>query len=444
MKRTRFTALILVVVLLLTFCLAACGAPATPPAGGSTTTPPAGNTGNAPATPPAADKDEIVIGYVAPFTGPLACFTVAIEWVEAKCLDVINADGGIYIEAYDKKLPVRVVYGDSESDAATATEVATKMVLETGVDLLVAAWTPDTTNPVAAVAERYQIPALMSNSPADSWLTGGPYEWSYGVLFYWEEALADYIAALDKVDTNKKVGFVFDAEVDGVLLSGYLNEMLPAAGYTVVDPGRFPMSTTDYSSVISKLQSEDCDIVMANQITPNFTTFWQQCHQMGYIPKVCIIGKAEHFGTDVSALGAIGENLMSEVLWDRSFPYSSSLLDYTCETICEAWETENNSQFPATLGYDVSTFEILDIALRNCKDLEPATIRDAIAAVEYDGIYGHLSFNEDNVAAVPCPTIQWVAGETWEYEKNLVASVSFPDIKATADVAPIPGYTTGK
>ena len=192
---------------------------------------------------------------------------------------------------------------------------------------------------MSAVAERNKIPCFISNSPADSWLTGGPYEWSSGMMFYVEDLLKGYIGEMDKLDTNKKVGFLFDSEVDGVLFSEMLNEMLPERGYEIVDPGRFAVSTTDYTNIISQLKNGECDIIMGNQVTPNFTTAWQQFQQLGYVPKAMVIGKALQFANDVEALGGdTGVGIMSERHWDRSYNLESTLLDYNAEELADAYD----------------------------------------------------------------------------------------------------------
>ena len=239
----------------------------------------------------AADKDAILIGWVAPFTGPLAQFTQTIKFIEAKALPAINKDGGIYIEEYHKKLPVKIIWADSESNPTKASEVASKLVLTDKVDLLVASWTPDTINPVSAVAERYKIPALMENGPIESWLTGGPYHWAFGDVFYLHRMVDSYIDALDTVKTNKKVGFIFDNQVDGILLSKMVREKAAARGYTIIDPGRFPAGTKDYTSLISQFRQAGVDIVIANMVTPDFALAWRQFHQQGFIPKIFVIGK---------------------------------------------------------------------------------------------------------------------------------------------------------
>lgn len=436
MKKSKLFALLLAAAMVFALVATGCGGGSgdsgadAPSSTGSASTEASG----APAAE-SGEKEEILIGYVAPFTGPLSCFVVAYEWVQNQCLDVINANGGVYIEAYDKNLPVRVIIGDSESDPTKATDVATKMVLDDKVDILMAAWTPDTTNSVSAVAERYEIPALMVNSPADSWLTGGPYEWASGIMFYQDNMMHSYIDSWNKLDTNKKVGYVFDSEVDGVTMSAKLNELLPQYGYEVVDPGRFPASTTDYTNIITQLKNAGCDIIIANQTTPAFTTCWQQFHQLGYIPKVMTVGKAENFDTDIAALGNnIGIGLMSEIHWDRSFPYSSSLLGLSCGEICDKWEDENGTQYPFTIGYDVAGFEVIADALSRCKDLEPATIRDAILATDIDSLYGHLTFDENQVAAVPIPCGQWIEGEKWEIEKIITGTYELEGVETVQPI----------
>ncbi|MCL2492936.1 MAG: ABC transporter substrate-binding protein [Clostridiales bacterium] len=403
--------------------------------GGTTAAPGGSPAGSAPAAgggaAAAPSGDVIKIGYCAPFTGPLAVFTTATKWVDQKCLAVINdQNGGVTVAG--KKYKIDVVYADTQSDSTVATQVAQKLVLQDKVNILVGAWTPTNSGPVSAVGERYGIPTYISNSPAESWIaSGGPYHWAFGCMFYMKDLEINSIGALDKLDTNKKVGFVFDSGVDGVTISAMLKPMLEAKGYTVFDPGRFPQATTDYTDIIKKLQAQDCDIVLANMVTPDFATMWKQFHQLGYVPKAFNIGKAVHFQADAESLGGDYANgLLSEVLWDPSFPYKSNLLNETCAQVAADWENENHTQFPPTLGYDVTLWEVMNNALPRAASLQPADIRTAILATNMDGIYGHIQFDQNQVAPVPCITVQWHKGTTWPWEKTIVSSVTLPEIPA--------------
>ena len=401
----------------------------------------------APAASPDNSKNEILVGYVAPFTGPLGFFTEQFEWSSKQCLDAINADGGIYIEAYGKKLPVRIITADTESDPNRASEVATNLVTNNDLDFLIGAWTPATSLPVSAVAERYEIPALMENSPAEAWFDGGPYNWASAMMFYNRIVVDAFVEALKNFEaahgTNKKVGFVFDSDTDGLMFAESYADAMPAAGFDVFDPGRFPASTNDYTSIINQLKANDCDIAIANMLTPDFTTFWGQCQQLGYVPKVMLIGRGEEFMSAVVALGDTeGHGIMSETLWDRALPYKSTLLNLTSAELCDKYEAEAGKPYSYCLGNDVTIFEILKDTLSRCKDLEHATVLAALRATNMDTVGGHMAFDENHVSPLPGFIIQWVVGDKWAYEPHVVAS-TVPGVPLEQPIV-IPISTTGK
>ncbi|HHY14282.1 MAG TPA: ABC transporter substrate-binding protein, partial [Thermoanaerobacterales bacterium] len=125
------------------------------------------------------NKEYILIGRVAPLTGPLASFGDGTPYIEEKAVEKLNEEGGIYIEELDKKLPIKFIVMDSESDTTKAAEAANKLILEDKVDLMIVSHTADTVNPVSAACERYKIPCISVDAPVDAWLQGGPYKYSY-------------------------------------------------------------------------------------------------------------------------------------------------------------------------------------------------------------------------------------------------------------------------
>jgi branched-chain amino acid transport system substrate-binding protein len=175
----------------------------------------------------------------------------------------INKGGGIFLKDLGKRLPVRVKAMDTESNPTKAAEVATKLILQDKVDLMLSMGTPDTVNPVDAICERYQVPAVSSVAPIEPWLTGGPYKWSYH--FFW--GLGDIItvftgmwgAFADK--TNKVVGGFWPNDPDGAVWAVEFGKALKNAGYRVVDVGRFPYGMQDFSGFISTWKKEKVQIL---------------------------------------------------------------------------------------------------------------------------------------------------------------------------------------
>ena len=70
---------------------------------------------------------------------------------------------------------------------------------------------------------------------------------------------------------------------------------LPASadkqGYTLVDPGRYPTGTDDFSAQINQFKKAGVEIVTGVPIPPDFTTFWKQAQQQGFKPKVVVGGQ---------------------------------------------------------------------------------------------------------------------------------------------------------
>jgi branched-chain amino acid transport system substrate-binding protein len=257
-------------------------------------------------------------------------------------------------------------------------------------------------------------------------------------MFSATDIVTGYVSALKKIkdQTNGTVGYLFDSDVDGVTFSGLLKPLLEEAGFTVYDPGRFSVDTTDFTSIIADLQSHDCDIVVGNQILPNFMTAWKQFNEKNYIPKAFILGKGLCYGTDFMALDPLPDGIMCEIEFAKSFPYHSDLLDMTPADLANKWEDEMKTQFPVcSFGYDVVFWEVLNEALKNCKDLQPETIKNAIAAVDIDTIYGHIVFSECDGHVAKCPIVcgQWFPSKEWDntYDFNIVGQGNFPDIPDT-------------
>jgi len=97
-----------------------------------------------------AANPKIKVGFVSPKTGPLAGFAEADDFV----LKGIQAALSGGVENNGKRYDIEIIAKDSQSNPNRAAEVAADLILSDEVDIMVAASTPDTTNPVAALTTR--------------------------------------------------------------------------------------------------------------------------------------------------------------------------------------------------------------------------------------------------------------------------------------------------
>jgi branched-chain amino acid transport system substrate-binding protein len=390
---------------------------------------------------PSSDKEYILVGRVAPLTGPLANFGAGTPYIEEAAVEALNAEGGIYIEEYGKKLPVKFIVVDSESNLTKASEAATKLIMEDKVDVMITSHTADTVLGVVAVCERNGVPCISVDAPLDMWQDGGPYEYCYHSFFNTETELAGFSGAWDILETNGKVGLLCANDTEGTLFAQGMTEIaknLP--GYTVYDPGKFVSGTNDYTEIINKFIAEDIQIITGPVITPDFATFWKQARSMGFYPKISAIDKANLYQPDVMSYGDnIGHGLLTEVWWEASMTTKSSLTGQTSQELADMYLANSNWDYhvPGPIGYKHANVELLVDALQRAKSLEPKKITAALDETSLDTIIGHIEYDEGNACVLNIAIGQWTVDKDGKWSLDIVSNKHQPLIPMS-DKKPIP------
>jgi branched-chain amino acid transport system substrate-binding protein len=390
----------------------------------------------------AAARDYVLIGYTDPSTGPLAGLGEATPWVNERVTKQIEKMGGVYIKELKKKVPVRFKVVDTESSPTKAADVASRLILNDKIDLMLTMYTPDVVNPVSAVCERYQMPCVGVGCPIDPWLEGGPYKWSYLTHFGVDGITNLFIGMWDEIaaKTNKVVGVLFPNDADGIVWTKTFNAKLPAKGYKMVDPGRFPFGLRDFSSQIEMFKKEKVEILTAVLIGPDWATAWRQMHQQGFSPKMATIAKAILFPSAMEALGGnLANGLTTEIWWSRHHPYKSSLTGETGNQLCDAWTKETKKQWIPPIGLTYAGYEMAFDVIKRAETLDKGKIRDAIEKTSLNTVFAPIKYNEKHYCEIPLVGGQWVKGKQWPWDLETVYNKNAPHIPKTAEmIFPLP------
>ena len=210
-----------------------------------------------------------------------------------------------------------------------AAEVASRLILSDKVDLMLVSSTPETTNPVSDQCEANGTPCVSSVCPWQPWFfgRGGKPETGFKSTyhFFWglEDIIGVFVDMWNTLPTNKVVGALWPNDGDGNAW-GDPQRGFPAAlakaGYKLVDPGRYPNLSDDFSAQISAFKKEKVEIVTGVPIPPDWTTFWKQAAQQGFKPKIATVGKALLFPRSVEALGDLGDGHVHRGVVDAAAP----------------------------------------------------------------------------------------------------------------------------
>jgi branched-chain amino acid transport system substrate-binding protein len=209
-----------------------------------------------------------------------------------------------------------------------------------------------------------------------------------------------------------------------------------------VDPGRYENLTQDFSAQISAFLDADCEILTGVPIPPDFTNFWTQANQQGFVPKIASVGKALLFPASVEALGDLGEGMSTEVWWTPSHPYSSSLTGETAADLGSAYTSETGRQWTQPLGFAHALVEVAADVLQRTADVTPEAIVAAITATNLDTIVGNIQWTGTpfpNVAKTKLAGGQWKPGTDFPYDLVVVSNAAIPEVPIGGELEPIPG-----
>ncbi len=392
----------------------------------------------------------IKIGFVSPLTGPLAAFgeadTFCVDQWKASVKDGLMCGDGLLH-------PIEFIMKDSQSDSNRAATVAGDLITNDGVDVMMVASTPDTVSPVADQAEALQIPCVSNDCPWQPYYFGRgatpdkPFTWTYHFFWGLEDVTANFVSMWDTFKTNKKVGEMWPNDADGL---GWADAktgqppMLKAAGYTVVDGGRFQDGSEDFTPQISKFKGAGCDLLSGVFIPPDFTNFWKQSYQQGFQPVAASVGKALLFPSALEALGDIGYGLTTECWWSPNHPFKSSLSGQSCQEFADAFTQTTSKQWTQPLMH-YAIFEVVADSLKRTKNVDDKqSILDAIKATNLDTICGNVNWQAGpsqnpvpNVSKTPLVGGQWVKGENWPFDLKVVTNVTADMVSVQQDVTAI-------
>ena len=399
----------------------------------------------------ASSKTTINIGYIAPFTGSLAGFASADKFVVSTIRSTPAYAKGFKVGG--KKYDVNIIVNDSGSDPNRASQLARKLILNNNVDMLLTADTPETVNPVAVVAQTEGVPCAATNDPWESWysgLGGNPgnptAKFQYCTLFFFglKQLIGSFIPMWKRMQSSStNVACQWPNDSDGNAFRAVLPPVIKAEGFNPIDGGAYTDGTTDFTAMISKFKSNDCQYISNCPLPPDFNIFWKQANEQGWKPRLATVAKVLLFPDDLTTLGPLVNNIATDSWWGPYMPTVSSLdPKLKASDLAYSFQTQTGQEWVQSIGGTYSLFEVAHQAFTSASDPhDHLEVAESLHKVDYTGISGELNFTNGpapGVVATPVIGVQWKAtsGGKYPYEMKVVDNTLNPHVKVSADLQP--------
>jgi len=419
-----------------------------------------------PACAKPAAPAEILIGNPASLTGMFAGFGEGQVFGMQAAVDDINKAGGVYVKEYGKKLPLKLVVVNTESDPLKAGTLAESLIVSDKVDFLAQGGeTPVMPPGISNVADRYKVPYVTAAGPMEPWLAmrqsvegHWQYTWAagfpiatpapagsiwakpgYTVMDVWKNML-DLFGG----QTNKKVAIFASDDSDGIAWYGLFGGALKSWGYDSVGVdkklGLVPMETTDFTSIINEWKSSNCEILWGNAPAPLVGTVLKQCSALGFKPKMASIGRGAMFYEDISSFGGdLPLGIGCEIWGDPSLQESEGIGGTTLASLAEKWTKDTGKPLNRCIGSGYRSIQILVDAIGRAGTLDKEKVNAALAQTDLMTVMHRVKFDENHFTYEPLAFGQWQkTDKPWVWECPVIFS-QLDFIKATANpIFPIP------
>jgi branched-chain amino acid transport system substrate-binding protein len=229
---------------------------------------------------------EIKIGTLYASSGRYASISMPVHsalklWVEQK-----NAEGGVFVKAFDKKIPIKLVAYDDQSNTATAATLYNQLVTQDKVDLLVADSGSVLTAPAVTIARDHKMFLFDQTGTGASFFSkDNPYIalMSDPVSTIWPKPVADFITHDGPGLGIKKVAILYSTNEFTGTQANAVRKFIKDSGAPieiVYDQG-IPTETTNYTVIINNILAKEPDAVIHLGYAPNDIAFLRNVQDVG-------------------------------------------------------------------------------------------------------------------------------------------------------------------
>jgi branched-chain amino acid transport system substrate-binding protein len=374
-----------------------------------------------PAASPAAAPESIPIGAAVPISGPLAGGGGQVERGYKIAIEDINANGGVYVKAYDKKIPLTLTMLDDESDPNKTVSLLESLNADQKVVAYLGGFGSGQHAAAAAIAEKNKIPYL-----GVAFALYAPHAQGFKYLFSpfpkSQDLAVDIFTMLNEYvpegERPTRVA-IFQEKTDwGVELGALWREEAAKQGYEIVVYEEYSVGASDFTDIILKAKNADAQMVLALPTPPDGITIQRQMAELDYSPALEFIVRAPDVPT-WGDLGAAGDFVMLAPGWHAGMTYAG------VAELNEKHQALMNRPADPIVGPAYAAVQILVAAIEQAGSLDRDAIRDAIAATQMDTVIGPVSFREDGTGVVNTPLLQYQYGKI---------ELVYPKEFATADL----------
>ncbi|MBX6744983.1 MAG: ABC transporter substrate-binding protein [Acetobacteraceae bacterium] len=337
----------------------------------------------------AASAETVRVGALYPLTGNSASMGQEAKLALDFAADFINAAHPEFADlplAASAGLPnlggaqIQLVLADHRGDPTMAQTEALRLITQQRVVALVGAYQSSAALTSTAVAERYGIPYVVSDSVAAN-ITARGFKWTFRVTPIAANFAQTYMHFLGEMRQAGRdianIAIVNENTDYGTSVGDAIGAAAEANGIPV--PLRIPYSanSADVSPQVLQLKARNPSVVIFISYTSDAILYMRSIRSLGYAPPMIIADDAGFNDPSfITTVGEISQGVLSRSVWSRGAP--GSLTD----RLAVAYKARTGAEMDDLAGRIMQTLFVLADAINRAGSTEPAKLQAALRATD--------------------------------------------------------------
>ncbi|HEA69158.1 MAG TPA: hypothetical protein ENI07_20460 [Desulfobacterales bacterium] len=336
-----------------------------------------------------ASKKPIKIGLSTPLSGVLTDYGVRLEKGARLAVEAINEQGGILGRKID------LIVEDDKTDPAAASLKAKKLVFKDKVDFLMGTIASSTTLAVINAIKGTKVPFFWVVEGEDKNCIGGRKDktrkYVFGIGPTPEQKFEKFTPYMVK-NFGKTVYFVGSDYVFPHFVINSGKESLKKHGGSTIGEEYGPLGTTEWSSVITKIEKAKPEILFSVVVGNDGIAFVKQVMNFGLKEKMVITGFPSFSPATYSGVADYSEGIYLPTC------YSELLDNPVNKEFVKRYKEKYNPKWPiaeiANAGY--ATVHFIKAGAENAGTTDPDKFVKAVEGLRLMAPQGEMRINPEN------------------------------------------------
>jgi branched-chain amino acid transport system substrate-binding protein len=360
------------------------------------------------ATAPApSNAADILLGASVQLTGPVAntgrYYKDAYEFAVAK----VNEKGGVKVGNEHRKLALKIY--DNQSDVSLSVRQYTQLVTQDKAKLLLGPFASNFVLADSAISEKYKIPMVEGGGASNQIFSRG-FKYIFGTLPAASNYFGSTIEMLTKLQPKpESVALLYADDSFDVSVAKGTRPLLKKAGLKLALDERYTSNATNFNSLLSQIRNAHVDAVLVAGHETEILNFIRQAKSLSVSPKMYSFTVGVPSADFRKALGKDAEFAFGMTAWLPNANLKDEWFG-DAASFAKAYKAKYGYEPDYHAASGVADVEAIVKAIESAGSVEPQKVRDALAKLNFESLYGTIAFGENGQITLPQTVVQIQSG----------------------------------